>query len=69
MDVVVQKKPMSMGFCLDCHRAPAEHVREKADIYNLDSKTIAASRGIEAARRFVTERNINPPQSCSGCHR
>ena len=69
MDVVTQKKPMSMGFCLDCHRDPAAHVREKADIFNLDSPTIAASKGIEAARQFVHDWNIKPPQSCSGCHR
>ena len=69
MDVVSQKKPMSMGFCLDCHRAPAEHVRQKEDIFNLDSPTIAAAHGIKAADDFVKDRNINPPQSCSGCHR
>ncbi len=69
MDVVTQKKPMSMGFCLDCHRDPASHVREKADIFNLDSKTIAQTQGIEAARKFVHDWKIKPPQSCSGCHR
>jgi hypothetical protein len=69
MDVVTQKKPMSMGFCLDCHRAPAEHVRANEDIFNLDSPTIASAHGIAAARQFVAERKINPPQSCSGCHR
>ncbi|MFY9923398.1 MAG: cytochrome c3 family protein [Opitutaceae bacterium] len=69
MDVVRQVKPMSMGFCLDCHRDPASHVREKADIFNLGSKTIAESQGIEAARKFVHDWRIKPPQSCSGCHR
>jgi hypothetical protein len=69
MDVVTQVKPMSMGFCLDCHRAPELHVREKADVFNLDSGTIAATQGIEAARTFVKDWNIKPPVSCSGCHR
>ena len=69
MDVVTQMKPMSMGFCLDCHRDPASHVREKADIFNLDSKTIAQAQGIDAARKFVHDWKIKPPQSCSGCHR
>lgn len=69
MDVVTQMKPMSMGFCLDCHRAPEKHVRERADIYNLDSKTIFETQGIDAARKFVKDLNIKPPQSCSGCHR
>jgi len=69
MAVVTQMQPMSMGFCLDCHRAPEGHVREKKDIYNLDSPTIAASEGMEAARRFVRQRDIKPTQTCSGCHR
>jgi hypothetical protein len=69
MDVVTQRRPASMGFCLECHRAPAERVREKADIFNMDSRTIAESQGIRAAREFVEHRNIKPPQSCSGCHR
>ncbi len=69
MDVVTQMKPLSMGFCLDCHRDPAAHVRAKADIFNLDSQTIAESQGKQAARNFVHDWKINPPQSCSGCHR
>jgi hypothetical protein len=69
MDVVTQVKPMSMGFCLDCHRAPELHVREKANVYNLDSQTIAATQGVAAGRAFVHDWNIKPPVSCSGCHR
>ena len=69
MDVVAHAKPLSMGFCLDCHRNPGAYVREKGDIYNLDSPTIAEKAGVEAAHKFLTDRNIKPPQSCSGCHR
>jgi hypothetical protein len=69
MDVVTQMKPFSMGFCLDCHRDPAAHVRVKADIFNLDSKTIAETKDRAAAVKFVHDWNINPPQSCSACHR
>jgi hypothetical protein len=69
MDVVTQVKPMSMGFCLECHRNPEAHVREKADIFNLDSPTILASQGWKAAHEYVQAMNIKPPQSCSGCHR
>ena len=31
MDVVDQEKSLSMGFCLDCHRAPEEHLRDLSD--------------------------------------
>jgi hypothetical protein len=69
MDVVMHMKPLSMGFCLDCHRAPEEHVRLKGNIFNLDSPTIAQQSGLVAAKMFVHDWRINPPQSCSGCHR
>jgi hypothetical protein len=69
MDVVKHAKPLSMGFCLDCHRSPELHVREPGDIFNLGSKTIAEKSGAEAGKKFVHDWNINPPQSCSGCHR
>jgi hypothetical protein len=36
-----------MGFCLDCHRDPAAHVREK-DIFNLDSLALADQGKLEA---------------------
>jgi len=69
MDVVAHAKPLSMGFCLDCHRDPASHVREPGDVFNLDSATIATKSGIAKAHEFLTNRSIKPPVSCSGCHR
>jgi hypothetical protein len=69
MDTVTHMTPLTMGFCLDCHRSPETRVREKANIYKLDSKTIAEEKGIGAARAFVHDWSIKPPQSCSGCHR
>ncbi|MBS0630736.1 MAG: cytochrome c3 family protein [Verrucomicrobia bacterium] len=69
MEVVSHQKSLSMGFCLDCHRNPEAHVREKADIFNLDSPTIATKSGTEAGVKFVHDWKIKPPQSCTGCHR
>jgi hypothetical protein len=69
MEVVSHAQPLSMGFCLDCHRDPASRVRLPSDVYNLDSKTIAANAGLPAGQKFVHDWNIKPPQSCTGCHR
>lgn len=69
MDVVEHAQPLSMGFCLDCHRNPEVRVRESGDIYNLNSQTIAEKSGVGAGEKFVHDWNIKPPQSCSGCHR
>ena len=69
MDVVAHAQPLSMGFCLDCHRNPQNRVRAPQDVYNLDSKTIASQFGEAAGQKFVHDWNIKPPQSCTGCHR
>lgn len=69
MDVVTHTQPLSMGFCLECHRNPQLRVREPGDVYNLDSQTIAAKSGETAGQKFVHDWKIKPPQSCTGCHR
>lgn len=69
MEVVEHAQPMSMAFCLDCHRSPETRVRHPHDVFNLDSKTIAEVEGIAAGEKFVHDWNIKPPQSCTGCHR
>ena len=69
MDVVQHAKPLSMGFCIECHRNPETRVREKSDIFNLDSQTIAEKKGLQAATQFVHDWKIQPPQSCTACHR
>ncbi|HWA87799.1 MAG TPA: cytochrome c3 family protein [Opitutus sp.] len=69
MPVVTHMKALSMGFCLDCHRNPAGHLRRPEDVYNLDSQPIAVKEGPQAAAQFVHDWKINPPQTCSACHR
>ena len=36
MDVVQQVAPLSMGWCLDCHRDPAPHLRPKDEVTNMN---------------------------------
>ena len=38
MDVVTQKQPLSMGWCLECHRAPESHLRPKDQVTNMNWK-------------------------------
>jgi len=70
MEVVHHAKPLSMSWCLECHRAPEKFVRDPKLVTNLDWKHpggVAAQ--IEEGKKFVHDWNIQPPQSCSGCHR
>ena len=62
MDVVFQSKPLSMGWCLDCHRDPAPHIRPKEWVTKMDweqaEKTMAA-----------LPHHVNASEDCSTCHR
>lgn len=69
MDVVYHAESHSMGFCLDCHRNPEKYVRPIDEVYNLDWEAASPEKQIEMGEKFVHDWNINPPQSCSGCHR
>lgn len=71
MDTVTHMQPLSMSFCLKCHKDPAPRVRDPKDVYNLDSKPLydQGPQGVARAVKFVHDWKIMPPQSCSGCHR
>ena len=36
MEVVRQVEPLSMGWCLDCHRNPASHLRPREEVANMN---------------------------------
>jgi hypothetical protein len=71
MDTVTHMQPLSMSFCLDCHKDPTPRIRDPKDIFNLDSKRLAdqGAQGAERAAKFAHDWKLMPPQSCSGCHR
>jgi hypothetical protein len=67
MEVVKQAKPLSMGWCLDCHRNPEPSLRPLDQITNMN--WVMPENQLEVGKLLRTERNINPPTDCSGCHR
>ena len=69
MTVVQQAKPHSMSWCLDCHRDPAARIREPGEVYNLDSLSLAEQGKRAQAEGYIHDWKVNPPTSCSGCHR
>ncbi len=62
MDVVRQEKPLSMGWCLECHRDPAPHLRPKDQVTNMDWQ-------YDPNNPTKPVRAVEPPKHCSGCHR
>lgn len=65
MDVVHQSEPLSMSWCLDCHREPEKFVRPVEEVttmgYEVESQ-------IEVGLELVSKHNIIPPQQCQSCH-
>ncbi len=62
MDVVRQDQPLSMSWCLDCHRNPGPNLRPRDQITNMEWRP-------DPSVQFTPQRRVEPPQSCSGCHR
>jgi len=67
MDLIEQKQPLSMAWCLDCHRSPDTRLRPLAELTNMEWTPPADHA--EWVARFKTEQKINPPEDCSACHR
>jgi hypothetical protein len=85
MEVVKQVEPLSMAWCLDCHRNPTPHLRPVDQVTNMEWKddpnhpyekpkvcdtTQVSGPGVyQVASLNMKERVLCPPQNCSGCHR
>jgi len=67
MDVVTQMKPLSMGWCLECHRNPGPNRRPVSEVTNM--RWTPPRDGAALAAQLDRERPVNPPVQCSGCHR
>ena len=67
MDVVRQEKPLSMGWCLDCHRAPEAHLRPRDRITDLAWQPTGDA--ITAGAELAELGGISPSTDCSTCHR
>jgi menaquinone reductase, multiheme cytochrome c subunit len=64
---VKQVEPMTMAWCLDCHRNPESRVRPADLVTKLDWKP--ERNPAEIGRELIAQKGIHPPTNCSGCHR
>ena len=71
MEVVQTVAPLSMGWCLDCHRNPEQHLRPRDQITNMnwDPERDAGKTQEELGNELKKKWAINPQDSCSTCHR
>lgn len=66
MEQVHQVESLSMGWCLDCHRNPEPNLRPLDQVTNMDWNLL--HNDYDPAADPARTRQVNPPQSCSGCH-
>lgn len=82
MEVVYQAENHSMGWCLECHRAPEQHLRPLEEVYTMDFEAgnylseneILGADGkaletqIDLGLKLKEEWMVTPKEACSTCH-
>ncbi|MEL7498485.1 MAG: cytochrome c3 family protein [Planctomycetota bacterium] len=70
MEVVAQVEPMSMKWCLDCHRNPVPHIRDPELVTQLDFEFDGTDEEEAEYHQYWADRlEVNPNVNCSTCHR
>ena len=79
MEEVYQAEPLSMGWCLDCHRNPEPNLRPVDQVTNMTWGLALGLTGDalkQEREKIAQERakvldlyHINPSENCSTCHR
>ena len=67
MEVVKQSEPLSMSWCLDCHRDPEPYLRPISEITNMD--WVPSDSWKESDQYMKIHKTVEPSQDCSACHR
>ncbi len=67
MEVVEQKEPLSMSWCMDCHRNPDQYLRRPEEVTNMAWQPPADQT--QFAVQVKKRMHLKPPTDCSGCHR
>jgi len=62
---VWQAKPLTMAWCVDCHRNPTPNLREPANVTVMGYQPRDGGEG----QRVKDRLKINPPTDCTTCHR
>jgi hypothetical protein len=69
MEEVELVQPLSMGWCLECHRNPDPHLRDTSVTSVTQMDWVPPANQLEIAAKLKQVKNIKPPEDCSACHR
>jgi len=69
MNITYKAQPLSMSWCLDCHRQPEKYIRPREEVFNVNYQPPANQ--MELGAKLVKQYNIQKGQltNCSICHR
>jgi hypothetical protein len=67
MEVVAQVQPLSMGWCLDCHRNPTPHLRPPEAVTRMD--WVPTDGWVSLGSGQASHRRVFASTDCSTCHR
>ena len=69
MALTYQASPLTMQWCLACHREPEQFVRPKDQVFNMDY--LPPPNQSALGKKLVADYHVNKGQldNCSVCHR
>ncbi len=67
MNLTWQAQPLTMEWCLDCHRHPERYVRPRADVFSMEYAP--PHDQLAVGTKLVSDYHIQSLTSCSTCHR
>ena len=67
MPLMWQGQPLTMKWCLNCHRHPERYVRPRDQVFSMDYRT--PPNQVALGKKLMQEYHIQSLISCSTCHR
>lgn len=69
MGGIWKSEPMTMGWCLECHRAPEKFLRPRSEVFNM--AYVPPGDQLELGSELVEAYHVNTDKlpQCSTCHR
>jgi len=69
MGEIWKNEPMTMGWCLECHRQPEEYLRPVSEVFNMEYERPSDQLALGAELVDAYHVNTDKLTQCSTCHR
>ena len=70
MPMVYQAEPLTMQWCVDCHRAPQQHLRPLDAVTDMQWQApVSAAQRAELGQRLAQANDVHPRTACDTCPR